>query len=744
MGLRVAGLFTKKEIQNFTPFISSTLLVGLLLLGINFYAAETQEDAQTWVQETNHVLDIIQNINLRYERTLSLQRGAIITKNPDFIERYNKEKDGLNANLVELTQLSADYPLQLQRIARFQELLIRYFVLLDLRLEDSADYQLVDDADIQEIQENALGLLQKISDREQTLLTNRLNNLSATKRQNQDIILWASLISFIIFLLINWISYRAVLSQASTKEILSRVSERYALAVEGTSDGIYDWDLNTNEMYYSPRLLQMQGYDEGDKIPADLEFVDTHIHPDDRDSVLNSIELYKSGEVRTFDIIFRFRHKDGHYLWINSRGKVLVNHAGKPYRIVGAHTDVTHLKSIEQQLIKEKKQAEKANEAKTSFLANMSHEIRTPLNVITNSAKILSSKKVTPEENQTLLDSLKSSSLILMDLINDFLDISKIEAGEIKLNSSPTRLKPVLDDIYNMLYPKVSDKGLDLIIEVEEKDRLFVDKLRLRQIILNLANNAIKFTDSGQILIKAYSKNGHYHIDVEDTGIGISEEFKKSLFDKYTQANSKTNRAVGGTGLGLNISLQLARLMGGTIKVDSQEHEGTTFSLVLPSNLLIEQDGLKPNASNDEQASPAVGEVDPTNNRILVVEDYDGNLLILKYYLDQLSVAYDIAKNGEEAVHLYKENAYDLVLMDIQMPIMDGFKATETIRQWEQDNERVTVPIVAMTAHALKEDENQCLSHGMTDYLTKPLDEMQLALILSRYNVINADQTLLV
>jgi len=403
-------------------------------------------------------------------------------------------------------------------------------------------------------------------------------------------------------------------------------------------------------------------------------------------------------------------------------------------RILCVSRDITERKTIELQLqtaLSEAKAAHdkalSASRRKDEFLANMSHELRTPLNAIVGIGHILAKTSPLSPKQSTCIDTLQSSSASLLALINDLLDLAKIESENIDLENIPFDLSSLLEEVVSMSRVVAAQKKISLLLEwAPEVHRKYVgDPHRLRQILSNLCSNAIKFTERGGVKITATAtlksdKLSQITLQLADTGIGIAEEKIATIFEKFSQADSTITRRYGGTGLGLAISKRLAELMGGDIRVTSCEGVGSEFTLSIP--LALHQ-GSVSGSLKQTFRSLAFGATPPVDKpalRILVVEDYEPNVLVVTSYLDIMGYHYDVASNGEVAVQKVQMQRYHAILMDIQMPGMDGIEATKQIRAWEASISRSATPIIGLTAHAFNEDRERCLNAGMNDYIAKP------------------------
>lgn len=380
-------------------------------------------------------------------------------------------------------------------------------------------------------------------------------------------------------------------------------------------------------------------------------------------------------------------------------------------------------------------QSEAANMAKSQFLANMSHEIRTPMNAIIGFADILMAEELTEQQHKSV-SLIRDSAESLLTVINDILDFSKIEAGKLKTEFMECSLAHILNNIESMMRPKAIEKDLEFQVREEQgvPANIRTDACRLRQCLINLVNNAIKFTTQGYICLKVSLVQDHnkpyIRFDVEDSGIGIPAEKQKRIFESFTQGDESTNRKFGGTGLGLAITKRLVNLLGGKVHVCSEEGQGSVFSICIPAGVAVAEQPVldRHNAKEWDHEEASESKDARFSGRILVAEDTKSNQELLKLILQKMGFEVEIAEDGEQAVKKALDESFDLIFMDIQMPNVNGYEATEALRKHGS-----TIPIVALTANAMKGDDEKCFAAGCDDYVPKPISKKSLLKVLNKH-----------
>lgn len=513
-----------------------------------------------------------------------------------------------------------------------------------------------------------------------------------------------------------------ILIRKNTEINLIHSEEKYRSIISNMELGLVEVDINDIIISVNDRLQKMTGYTENELMGK--KYIDTFLDGEYRAIMEEENLRRKDGITGVYEV--RLKKKNGDWLWIIISGAPLYDVNKKVIGTIGAHLDITERKIMEQELLKAKDLAEEVANTKTQFLANMSHEVRTPMNGIIGLTKLLLNTDLSIKQKE-YLNAIDISSNTLLVVVNDILDISKIEAGKMTFENKKFKLVDLISSVVDVFESKAAENKIDLESYIDKgiPEYLIGDSIRLNQILYNLINNAIKFTPEGKVIVKIDQlsrSNDNISLDISiiDTGIGICEESQKKIFDVFTQAKEDTTRKYGGTGLGLTIVKKLVELQGGVIDLESIPNQGSTFSVKLKF--------LIPNDENEviDKHSKKINDFSELDGlHILLAEDNSINQLLTNDLLSDKGVVVKIVADGQQAVNSFKKNDYDLILMDMQMPIMDGYHAIQEIRNMAETKKN-SIPIVALTAHATEGEREKCIDAGADDYLSKPFQPEEL------------------
>lgn len=536
----------------------------------------------------------------------------------------------------------------------------------------------------------------------------------------------------------NELASEVVLRKKVEKTLRER-EERYELAISGTNDGIWDWNLITNEVYFSPAWMRILGYDK-ESLPHTYSTWADNVHPDELHKVIGDIDDHLEGKTELYQNTHRIKHHNGNYIWIAAKGKCLRDEQGNPYRLVGTITDITEKKLAEEQLKLAKEEAEIANRTKSEFLATMSHEIRTPMNAVIGMTGLLLDTQLTPQQRE-FAEIIRNSGDSMLTIINDILDCSKIESGNLEIEEQVFNLRNCIEESLDLVAPKATEKGLEIAYLMDTQTSEFItgDVTRLRQVLVNLLSNAIKFTNSGEVSLSVTSQvknpsNAQINLQpnrqlqeilheikfsIKDTGIGIPEDKMYKLFKPFSQVDASTTRHYGGTGLGLVISKRLTELMGGEMWVESTVGKGSNFTFTIVTTFVNDAD-YRDNYQNQELIA---------NKRVLIVDDNIINRQALMLQCQSVGMIYVLAESGKEALKYLQQQQVDIAILDMQMPEMDGCTLAHEIHQLPNCQQLPLVMLTSISKFQIQENL-QKLNLKLAASLTKPIKKSHLVNIL--------------
>jgi len=512
----------------------------------------------------------------------------------------------------------------------------------------------------------------------------------------------------------------AIAERARLLEQVKRQEERLEIAVESANLHVFEMDFVEQTLIKTgvpDTFYDMpQTFDGLARRPFD------YIHPDDREAVkARWRENLAAGQHAPTE--WRVNRADGQEVWVQASARMFRDEVGRPLRLVGSLQNISERKKDEQAMAEAKAFAEAANVAKSVFLATMSHEIRTPLNGVLGMAQAMAADALSDAQRDRL-DVIRESGESLLAILNDLLDFSKIEAGKLEIEEIEFDLAEICRGAHAAFSALAGKKGLDFTLDMDAALGVYLgDPTRVRQILYNLISNALKFTSEGGVHVAASYDGERLRLVVADTGIGMTEETMAGLFSKFSQADASTSRHFGGTGLGLAICRELATLMGGAIAVTSEVGKGAVFNIELP--LTRVGDAMVMEERPAAAASASAGPI-----RVLAAEDNSVNQLVLKTLLQQVGIEPTIVENGELAVQAWESGHWDVILMDVQMPVMDGPTAVRLIREREAAAGMRRTPIVALTANAMSHQVAEYREAGMDDHLAKPIEAQRLFEVL--------------
>lgn len=525
----------------------------------------------------------------------------------------------------------------------------------------------------------------------------------------------------------NTTNYFTIIEDISPKrhamDFLKFQEKKYRNIIANMNLGLVEVDLNENVQFANSTFCNMAGFRieeiEGKNVMKML------LRENYEEEMASKINLRKHGISNAYELALK--NKQGQKIWWLVSGAPRYNDTGELMGSIGIYLDITKQKLIEEDLVRAMEEAEQSAKSKQLFLANMSHEIRTPMNGVLGMARQLQKTPLTDRQN-FFLNTITTSAENLLVILNDILDTSKIEAGKLTLEKIGFKISDVIRKARLILLQKAEEKGLSIAthIDAEIEEVLIGDPYRLNQILLNFLSNAVKFSERGIIKVSCNSvfisgNTRTVELIISDEGIGMRPEFLKQMFQNFSQEDVSNTRKYGGTGLGMAISKQLIELMHGKINVKSVKNEGTTVTIFIPFEVGSKQDLASQNIVIEDTTILK-------DRRVLLVEDNETNRLVATTSLLNFGADVIEAENGEQAIQLLKEEEFDVVLMDIQMPVMDGIEATKIIR----NTLKLELPIIALTANAIKGENEKYLAAGMNGYISKPFEEVELISIITK------------
>ncbi len=725
----------------FIIFAVAVLLAAQIMVTLNYFYQNNAQHLEESVSKAESSLILQHEFQQDLQNAFLAQRSFSITGNDSFRDKYNRLLPQLNKKLDTLVRDSSlrdDETVQQIR-SELRDMIVFMNEGIQRRLREG-DHLVSSSARAKEAFLHMSRLEEMVTrfiGRERVQLTQVKNQQAAQQEAYNQTILLVAILSSICLGGLGYLLLKQQQKENRIEQDLKSVKERLDLAIDGANDGIWDWDLLTGRIFYSPRVKEIAGYND-DEMPNDLKAYDLLVHPDDLPLLTEACDQYLKKTRSTYECTFRIKHKDMSWRWIMSRGQALWNENDVAYRMVGVHTDVTSMKTLEENLRTARETAEEADRAKSDFLSNISHEIRTPLNAIIGISRILAKAQPLSEAFREHVNVLHTGAKNLFSLISDLLDLSKLEQGSLTLEMRDFRLRDLIQENVELYRYYAREKSITLTFESNvATDALYQgDSLRIGQIVNNLLSNALKFTEAGTVHISltrldkqpAGAKQA-VQLIVEDTGIGIPASEITNIFNKFAQSDKSISRRYGGTGLGLSICKELCTIMGAMIDVHSMEGQGSEFKVTFmlqPMN-----DSAKTGKQDNANVFAA-----PVQDRILIVEDYQANIFIFEALLHSIGYACDSVMTGDEALRVLlsdKRLQYAAVLMDLELPDMTGYDVAERNRQYEVMHALPSLPIIATTAHATTYHRDRCFASGMNDYLMKPVDLSALEKTLSLY-----------
>lgn len=889
----------KLKHQKFGTILSLLLLLATMIYG--YKQMLNSQESGRWVDHTFNVIAKLQEIESELYRMDNAQRGFVIGEKKRFLDDYIKSKATVQKLLPQLLSLIKNNSHQLILMNQLEKVFERRVHFSDATTnlvkekKSATAMKLIGSGEGQNITDEFTSIINKMKAVEEALLVKRLKEEKETNGNSQIIILFGTALATLVVLFGSFVAAQETKRKNVAETNLKRNLQLQKVTFEAAAFALIASDAKGRITLFNSAAEKLLGYtaDEvygktpllfhrQDEVKSMAEKLSLRFNETIEPGFESFAHLARKGLLETNS--WTYIRKDGSEIPVNLNVSAIRDENNEILGFIGISYDITQQLTFEKTLIKAKEEALAGTRAKSEFLANMSHEIRTPMNAIMGMAELLKETEL-DDEQQKYVEIFQRAGDSLLNIINDILDLSKIEAGHFELDHSAFELKQVIQKTTEIMALKAHQKHLELAVDIDESMHNFFygDANRLRQILINLLGNSIKFTKTGEIILRiksgpTHNNNQSLHIEVTDTGIGMTPNQVSKLFQRFSQADSSITKEYGGTGLGLSITKRIVELMGGEIKVTSVLGEGTTFTLnvvlekddsersparevdlrglkalivddtkinrfilknilegqgaevyeaalaeealtimnshhgpkafdmilldcrmpgldgfslaekiqnspilkgpmlmmltsdnrsgdlsrsralglksylikpILKDDLLAAIDRalapIKENLNKAKNASSAQVKNDSQELNILLVDDNEENRLVVKSFLKSLPWNIDEAKNGEEAVHSVKNKNYDIVLMDMQMPVMDGYTATKEIRSWEKEQNNNNLPIVALTAYALKEEVDRSLEAGCQGHLNKPISKAALIKAIQDFTeniTVNVDREL--
>jgi len=526
---------------------------------------------------------------------------------------------------------------------------------------------------------------------------------------------------------------RDITSRKRAEEELRISEERYRVVARQTGQIVYDYDIESGRISWVGAIEEVLGYTQEEFAGVNIEKKKKMVHPDDVKAAVDNLQK-AIDEKSTYDMEYRLQHKDGSYVDIEEHGLFIPDRRGERYRMLGSLADITQRNKYQESLKLAWEKARESDRLKTAFLANISHEIRTPMNAILGFSDLLMNPNISTANRADYIDMINKSSHNLLNIINDIIDFSMIETGQMQLYTGefmPLNMMKELHATFRQQLELLGKEHLDVKLDIpaaDDKLILVSDEERIRQVMTNLIGNAIKYTDSGEIRIGYRIRSqGNNRAKIEffvaDTGIGIPPENRELIFERFRQLDDSNTRRYGGNGLGLSISTEIASLLGGEISLESEVGKGSVFYFTIQDIPVSVEDAGKAEEESEKVGYPW------EDKRVLVAEDVISNYHLIESMLDCTGISIDWARNGEEVLKLYHEGTkYDLILMDIRMPVLNGYEATAKLRKSDSE-----IPIIALSANAMQSEIDMSIEKGCNDHISKPISQQVLLETMDKY-----------